>query len=183
MATIQILNAPRATHRDDKQKPKREFKLDKNKIRLLAGLGVLLVLIGGILWWRGMFTPADSDEGQIRRLTMLFKDRVNAHNWRGVCELCNLTQQRADQWVKSVEVGPANALVVDDVQLPAGFTVATGATELELPVTVFARLQAGPFSITDSRPRTGTVYYVKVAGRWYVDVERSAPAFSIPVPR
>ena len=179
MATIQILNAPRATRTIPK---KREFKIDMRKVRMFGGLGALFLLFFLFLWWRGVFTPAETEEGQIRKLTQMFKERVSAHDWRGLTALCELTPQRADQWVKSVEIGPANAIAIDDVQMPPGFAVPVGATEFELGVTVFAHIQAGPISLADTRPRTGMVYYVKSGGRWRVDVERSAPAFGIPIP-
>ncbi|MCC6574349.1 MAG: hypothetical protein IT462_11215 [Planctomycetes bacterium] len=184
MGTVQILNSPRATRRVEKpQEPMlRRIHLDSRKLRLFGGIALLIGAFFLLLWWRGVFTPPDSEEGLIRRLTLTFKERVSAHDWPGVAELCDMTPQRAEQWIKSVQVGPANAIVVDDVQFPVGFAVPTDAQSYELQVTVFAHGQAGPFSFTDSRPRTGIVNYVRVNGKWRVDIEKSAAAFGVPIP-
>jgi hypothetical protein len=152
-------------------------------IRNIAAGAVLVILIVLLLAWAGVFEGSESDEAQIRALMEQARDEINDHDWDDFLDLCNLEQQRREKWRASI---PRQAAVVniDSLQPTELLSVPAGAVEAEVSVNVIASLRnplSGKSLQTDSM--NGTIFCVKVDGRWRIDLDRSAATFPyIPKP-
>jgi hypothetical protein len=144
---------------------------------------VLVILLVVMLAWLGVFEGAESDEAQVRALMEQARDEINDHDWDDFLDLCNLDQPRREAWRASI---PRQAAVVniDSLQPTEMLSVPPGAAEVEVGVNVIASLRnplSGKSLQTDSM--NGTIYCVKVDGRWRIDLDRSAATFPyVPKP-
>ncbi len=152
-------------------------------IRNIAAGAVLVILLVFVLAWLGVFESAGSDEAQVRDLMEQARAEINDHDWDDFLDLCNLDQQRREAWRAAI---PRQAAVVhlDSLQPTELLSVPPGATEVEVDVNVIASLRnplSGKSLQTDSM--NGTIFCVKVDGRWRIDLDRSAATFPyIPKP-
>lgn len=147
---------------------------------ILGGVGLAIVLVL-ILGWCGVFESAQSDEAQIRGLIEQARQEVNDHDWDDFLRLCNLNDADRQAWRDAIPK-QANFVVVDTL-VPKGFiSVPVGATEYEVEVNAVARMSVMGRSI-QADTVDGTMYFVKVDGRWKIDLDRSSSTFPyIPKP-
>lgn len=143
-----------------------------------AGLAILLLLVLG---WCGVFEGAQSDEAQIRGLIEQARQEVNDHDWDDFLRLCNLNDADRNAWRNAIPK-QANFVVVDTL-VPKGFiSVPAGSTEYQVEVNAVARMSVMGRSV-QADTVDGTMYFVKVDGRWKIDLDRSSSTFPyIPKP-
>ena len=161
---------------DDKQK-----RLVRN---VLSGV-ILLVLVGMVLAYCGVFEGDQSDTAQVRRLVDRAKDEMNAHDWDDFFALCDLTPEEARAWEASIPQ-QAQLVVVDNITYREFLAVPDGATEYSINVTVLAHLEAPIVGRVGAQLDSvnGTLYFVKKDGRWLIDINKSAPTFPyLPQPK
>lgn len=152
----------------------------KRLVRNIVSGAILLCLLLFVLAYCGVFEGAQSDEAQIRALLERSRDEMNDHDWDDFFDLCDLTGPEKRAWEEAVP-RQANLVVIDAINPQEMISVPAGAGEYELNVTVIGHLDVMGRNVQGDVAR-GTLYFVKKDGRWYIDVNRSAPTFPY-VPR
>lgn len=161
------------------------MQLNQRQIRNIAATAVLLLLVGLVAWYFGLFEGQGSDEAQIRRVTDRAVAEFNDHDWEDALRYCWVepnTSERRRQWVNSVP-RQANAIVIDSV-LPQGpLIVPAGAEEYVVEVSIVAHGQVSFISGGRLNVPRGKIFYLKKNGVWLIDLERTAPQFGVMPPR
>jgi hypothetical protein len=161
------------------------ISMDKRRqlmIRNILGLMVLAAMLLVVLAWLGVFEGRHSDEAQIRELMERAQREFNNHNWDNLLLLCHLTPQERDAWRAAIPEA-ANRVVLETFE-PMGFiSVPADAAEYQQEVLIVGRVNVPLVgSRIPAETVRGTMNFVRVDGRWRIDINRSAATFPY-VPR
>jgi hypothetical protein len=152
-------------------------------VRNIVAGSILVVIVVLALAWLGVFEGAQSDEAQVRELIQRAGEELDDHDWDDFFDLCDLTDERRAAWQAAIP-RQASLISIDSLQPTQLLHVAEGAVEHSVDVNVIASLRnplSGKSLQTDSV--NGTIFVVKVGGRWRIDLDRSAPTFPyVPKP-
>lgn len=154
-------------------------------IRNIVAGAVLLALIVVVAVWAGLFEGAESDDAQIRALIERARDEINDHDYDDFLKLCNLTPAEREAWKSAIDGQPLSNFVVVDTLEPRGFiSVPAGASEYQIEVNAISHLEVPFKGSLQADSINGTFYFVKVEGRWRIDLDKSAATLPyIPKPK
>lgn len=147
---------------------------------VIGGVG-LLVILALVLAWCGVFEGAESDEAQIRALIDQSKEEINDHDWDDFLRLCHLNDADRQAWRDGIP-RQANFVIIDSLVPKGLISVPAGSTEYEVNVHAVAHMSVMGRSV-QADAVDGTMFFVKVDGRWKIDLDRSSSTFPyIPKP-
>jgi hypothetical protein len=146
---------------------------------IAGGVGLLALLLVALVYF-GVFESAQSDEAQIRSLIDNARTEINDHNWDRVLRLCDLTPEQRTAYREAI---PRQANFVHITAItPEGFiSVPEGATEYSIDVLVIGHMEILGREVQRQRTN-GTMYFVKRAETWLIDLDRTSATFPF-VPR